>query len=296
MCQNNQIQSSDLAFIASHGQTIYHQATPSDDLVASTLQLGEAAVIAYQCQCHVVSNFRVMDMAANGQGAPLVPYSEYILYRQKDRTVALQNLGGIGNMTIIAANASLDDLIAFDTGPANMMINDAMKRLYDKAYDANGEIGSHGKIVRHLQEELMNHPYLKLGIPKTTGREDFGQDFTEALLNKYSSEKPEDVIHTLTWFSAYCIADGLKHTTAIDELILAGGGVHNQTLVSFIKELLPEITVFRQEDYGYSSDAKEAIAFVILGNQTLHFQASNVPKATGANRQLVLGQITLRPF
>lgn len=198
LCQSYGIETSDLAFVASHGQTVYHIPQARDGFVASTLQLGEGAIIAHQCQCPVINSFRTMDMAAGGEGAPLVPYSEYVLFRSQTDTVALQNIGGIGNVTVIPAAASLDDVFAFDTGPGNMMINAAMEILYGKSFDDQGQVASSGELIPDLVEELIQHPYLKLQPPKTTGREVFGMEFTAPIIERFAESDPQDIIATLT--------------------------------------------------------------------------------------------------
>jgi anhydro-N-acetylmuramic acid kinase len=296
LCNSVGIESKSLDFIASHGQTIFHQPFLTSDTKPSTLQLGESAVISTMCECPVVSDFRVMDMANGGQGAPLVPYPEFILYSKKDKNRALQNIGGIGNMTVLPKNSNVKDIIAFDTGPGNMMIDEAMSILFNKTYDHYGEVASAGKLIPSLQNFLIKHDYLRLPIPKTTGREIFGKIFVEEIISKYSTNSATDLITTITWFTAYCIE---FHYSAfikpkvgeIDELIISGGGSHNKAIISFLKDMFPTTDVLTQEALGYSSDAKEAIAFVILGNQTLHKQPSNIPSATGANKLTVLGKI-----
>ena len=297
LCKKANISTQEIKFIASHGQTIYHIPKPNGEYYASTLQIGEAAVIAQMCKCPVISNFRVMDIACGGEGAPLVPYSEFILYGSKEKNVALQNIGGIGNVTVLPNTNDIDDVFAFDTGPGNMIINEAMNILYGQQYDDKGKIALSGTMVESLKNELMEHPYLNQTIPKTTGREMFGEDFTKDILSRYQNEKKEDLIHTLTWFTAYSIAYNYNQFIfpkyPISEVILAGGGVHNLTLIEMIKQLLPEVNVLTQEDKGYSSDAKEAIAFVILGNETWNHHYSNVPNATGAKEKAILGNITL---
>lgn len=295
VCSSYGIESSELGFIASHGQTVYHIPKQQGELVASTLQLGESAIIAYECQCPVISNFRTMDMAAGGEGAPLVPFSEYILYRSEDKAIALQNIGGIGNVTIIPKNAKLDQVFAFDTGPGNMMINDAMEHLYHKSYDDRGAVAARGKLIVELVNELKAHPYLQVVPPKSTGREEFGSDYTVTILEKYQAFPPEDIIATLTWFTAYSIAFSYQNYVLpehqLSEVILAGGGVHNLTLLKMIQDHMPEVKVVTQEEKGHSSDSKEAVAFVILGNETLNRRTSNVPSATGAREEVVLGNI-----
>ena len=296
LCEESSVNLDDLAFIASHGQTIFHIPKAFSDYIPSTLQIGEAAIIANECRTTVISNFRVMDMAVGGEGAPLVPYSEYVLYADENQAVALQNIGGIGNVTFLPKKGDFTKVIAFDTGPGNMMIDAAVQKLYGKKFDKNGEYASKGKLIPQLAEELKKHPYFALDIPKTTGREMFGEHYTYALLEKYQDYSKNDIIFTLTWFTAYSIAYHYKkyfiHHHNLDKCIIAGGGAYNECLINLIKRELPEIEILIQEDLGYSSEAKEAIAFVILGNQTYHMRPSNVPSATGARKSVILGQIT----
>lgn len=296
VCKQYGVKTTQLGFIASHGQTIYHIPRKTSDYAASTLQIGESAVIAQRCGCPCIANFRVKDMAAGGEGAPLVPFSEYILYSKKDEAVALQNIGGIGNVTVLPANGSIDDVFAFDTGPGNMVIDEAMQCLFNLAYDDNGTIASKGKLIEPLMEQLKKDSYLSLVPPKTTGREVYGSNYTHQLLNQYNTCNPEDIIATLTWFTAYSIAENYRRFILdkhdVKKVILGGGGAHNASLRHFLANELPGIEVLTQEDLGYSSDAKEAIAFVILGNETMHHQFSNVPKATGAKQKVILGNVT----
>lgn len=292
VCEQVQINIDEIEFIASHGQTIYHIPVETAEYKASTLQIGEAAVIAEETGRTIISDFRPRDMATGGQGAPIVPYSEYVLYRHIQRTRLLQNIGGIGNVTVIPETAEIDDLIAFDTGPGNMIINELCYHFYNEPYDVDGKYASVGKINGKLLDEWMNHPYISRTPPKTTGREEFGSQFVEKYLEKYTLQ-PDDWLATATMFTAQSIAQSITpYVTEKTDLVIGGGGSHNATLVKMISEALPGVNVIRQEDLGNSSDAKEAIAMVILGNQTLHRQPSNVPSATGADRSVILGNIT----
>lgn len=296
VCDKAHTDTKKLGFIASHGQTIFHIPKAYDGFVPSTLQIGESAVIAQRCGCPVIADFRTKDMAAGGEGAPLVPYSEFLLYRNTEYGVALQNIGGIGNVTVLPKDCSIDDVKAFDTGPGNMMIDEAMQCLFHIPYDDHGNVARIGKICKEMQEELMHHPYIQQLPPKTTGREMFGEYITKDLLQRYSYVPKEDVITTLTWFTAYSIAENYRLFVLpfydIHEVILGGGGAYNATLREMLQKELPEQKVCIQEDKGYSSDAKEAIAFVILGNETMHQRFSNVPEATGAKQKVILGNIT----
>ena len=300
ICKESNFDISKLDFIASHGQTIYHIPRKGEGVVPSTLQIGESAVIAYETGTKVISNFRVMDMAAGGEGAPLVPFSEYILYGSKGEGVLLQNIGGIGNVTVIPNNVGVDEIYAFDTGPGNMIIDEVMLRLFNKRYDLNGETSARGNVNEEMLDFMMSNPYINAIPPKTTGREEFGEQYVEKLLEKFNFIKNEDIVSTVTMFTAKSIAENYKNFIldkhVINKVIIGGGGAHNSTLLKYLRELLPEIQVVTQEDEGYSSDAKEAIAFVILGNETIHRSFSNVPSATGAREKVVLGTICECPF
>ena len=296
LCKDANVKLENLSFIASHGQTIFHIPKAYDDYVPSTLQIGEAAIIANECKTKVISNFRVMDMAVGGEGAPLVPYSETLLYSEKNQAVALQNIGGIGNVTVLPKKGDTKKVIAFDTGPGNMMIDEAVRTFYGKKYDTDGYYARQGNLISSLAAELKEHPYFNLEIPKTTGREMFGEHFTKSILEKYHSCEPNDLIHTFTWFTAYSIAYHYKKYLiseyGLKKCIIGGGGAYNSYLLELIRNEIPEVTVMTQEEHGFSSEAKEALAFVILGNQTYHRSPSNVPSATGAKKSVILGQIT----
>ena len=259
LCEESSVNLEDIAFIASHGQTIFHIPKAFSDYIPSTLQIGEAAIIANECKSIVISNFRVMDMAVGGEGAPLVPYSEYVLYADESQTVALQNIGGIGNVTFLPKKGDFSKVIAFDTGPGNMMIDAAVQKLYGEKFDKNGEYASKGELIFPLAEELKKHPYFALDIPKTTGRELFGEHYTYALLEKKQDYNKNDIIFTLTWFTAYSIAYHYKkyfiHQYNLDKCIIAGGGAYNKCLINLIKRELPEMEILVQEDLGYSSEA-----------------------------------------
>lgn len=294
LLKNTDLSFADIDFIASHGQTIYHQADNENDFIKSSLQLGDAATIAYQCQTTVVSNFRAGDIAAGGDGAPLVPYVDYILYSDKKLSRALHNIGGIANTTIIPANSSIDDIYAFDTGPGNMMINRAMEVLFNKSYDKDGEIAAKGKIINNMLTELLSNPYLKKKPPKSTGRELFGIAYTDSIINKYYKNNSQDIIHTLTLFTVESIARAYKdfvlNKNKLDQIIFTGGGAYNKFLLKSIAELI-DVKVLTFEDIGENSDAKEAIAFAVLGNETLQRNYNNAPAATGAKNKVILGQI-----
>lgn len=296
VCVQANIPLEKLDFIASHGQTIYHLPNQLEGYRKSTLQIGEPAVIAYETGVTVVSNFRTMDMAAGGEGAPLVPYTDYLLYHSNKKGRALQNIGGIGNVTVLQKGGTLDDIIAFDTGPGNMIIDEICKRFKGTPYDDEGKWAEAGEIHQEIAESWLQLEFFSEKPPKSTGRELFGMHYTEKLLETYPYLSPNDLIATATYFTALSVANAYERfvlpKTQIDELIIGGGGSHNKTLLLMLRKLLPKITILTQEDIGFSSDAKEAIAFAILANETLNGQPSNAPKATGARKRVILGSIT----
>ncbi|EMY5508522.1 anhydro-N-acetylmuramic acid kinase AnmK [Bacillus sp. FSL L8-0642] len=301
VCKEANFPLGQLNLIGSHGQTIYHQPKHDGNMIPSTLQIGEPAVIAYETNTTVISNFRTMDIAAGGQGAPLVPYSEIILYRHPTKNRLLQNIGGIGNVTIIPSHLSDKNVIAFDTGPGNMVIDGMYQRLFQLSYDQNGKIAKQGVVVDEILTYCMNHPFLKMNPPKSTGREQFGEEFVSELLKRYERHSKENIVTTVTMFTARSIVHQYKEFILpyyeIDEVILGGGGSYNDTLVEMIRYGLKDekCAIFIQEDIDYSSEAKEAIAFAILANETYHRNPSNVPSATGAKQSVVLGNITFPP-
>ncbi|CAM3922117.1 MULTISPECIES: anhydro-N-acetylmuramic acid kinase AnmK [Bacillus cereus group] len=302
VCKEAKFPLGQLDVIGSHGQTIYHQPKQDGTMIPSTLQIGEPAVIAYETKTTVISNFRTMDMAAGGQGAPLVPYSEIILYRHQTKNRLLQNIGGISNVTVIPSQLSDKSVIAFDTGPGNMVMDEVCQRLFQLPYDQNGKVAKQGVVVEEILTYCMSHPFLKMNPPKSTGREQFGEEFVSELLKRFEKHSKENILTTVTMFTASSIVYHYKEFILpyyeIDEVVLGGGGSYNDTLVEMIRHGLKEekCTLFLQEDIGYSSEAKEAIAFAILANETYHRNPSNVPSATGAMQSVVLGNITFPPI
>lgn len=302
VCKKADLSLEQLDLIGSHGQTIYHQPKQEGNIISSTLQIGEPAVMAYETETTVISNFRTMDMAAGGQGAPLVPYSEIILYRHQTKNRLLQNIGGIGNVTVIPSKRSNERVIAFDTGPGNMVIDEVCQRLFHVPYDQNGGLAKQGVVVDEILTYCMNHPFLNMQPPKSTGREQFGKEFVSELLKRFEKYSKESILTTVTMFTACSIVHHYKEFILphyeIDEVILGGGGSYNDTLVEMVRNGLKEekCAIFIQEDIGYSSAAKEAIAFAILANETYHRNPSNVPSATGAKKSVVLGNTTFPPI
>ncbi len=292
----------DLDFVASHGQTIWHDPMAKTGAYSSTFQIGESAMIAYGLKTQVIDNFRVMDLAAGGEGAPLVPYAEYLLYRSENYTRLLQNIGGIGNVTVLPKHQTVEDVIAFDTGPGNMVVDALMEHFYQVPYDVDGNVARSGKAIPELSQRLQQHPYLAMQPPKSTGREQFGAEFVKTLLATYGEYPPEDLIYTLTDFTAYSVALHYqrfvfpKYPKEEIEIILAGGGTHNTFLRERLQHYLVDCSIKTQEELGYSSDSKEAVAFALLGYATLTGQPSNFCSVTGAKRPVILGKITPCPY
>lgn len=291
--------------IGSHGQTIWHAPIPEspDGIpVAYTVQIGEGSVIAERTGILTVSDFRVADMAAGGQGAPLVPFSEYLLYRREKETILLQNIGGIGNMTVMPAGAKPRDVFAFDTGPGNMIIDAVISAVTggEKTYDAGGETAAKGRVCNALLDILKEEPYYRQPLPKTTGREHFGVQYTEKIFSWWK-ENPipvEDLLATVTDLTAYSIADAYERYVLpkyrASEIIVGGGGSYNATLLRFMKERFAPhgVAVRTQEDLGLSSDAKEAVAFALMADCCMRGKANTLPSVTGAEHPAVMGKIS----
>ncbi len=284
-------------FIASHGHTVMH-APPRDGVESrGTLQIGNPAILARRTGLPVASNFRPRDIAAGGQGAPLVAYADWILFRQKEEPVACLNIGGIANVTI--ATPELDDVIAFDTGPGNMPIDGAIRHLTNGRlqFDKNGRRAARGKPIASMLDELLAHPFFDKVPPKSTGREEFG--FDEYLAKSISADHDhtaDDVVATVTEAVATSIVEAHERfvlpTYPVKRMVVSGGGAHNRTLIMLLQEGLPGVNVYTSDGAGLPSDAREAIAFAILGNELFCGTSSNVPSATGASKRVVLGSLT----
>lgn len=285
--------------IGCHGQTVYHipEKVPYlNTAVRGTLQIGDPSYLAEAFGCPVVSDFRIRDMAAGGLGAPLVPYTEYLLYRSETEDVALQNIGGIGNITLLPAGCTLEEVTAFDTGPGNMVMDALVMKLTDgkMCYDDGGKLAASGRVIPELLEWMLTDPYLTRQPPKTTGREYYGAGYVDKLLS-FGDYPLTDVLATATAFTAQSIAMSLRQFAPRmpDRLVVAGGGSRNPTLLEFLRQRLPEVVVQTQEDLGLDSDAKEAVAFAILANEALFGSCNNAPSATGARHGVVMGRINL---
>lgn len=295
--------------IGCHGQTIYHQGEAREYLgskITTTWQTGESAVIAARFRLPVVSDFRPADMAAGGKGAPLVPFLDYVFYRHGHRMRVLQNLGGIGNFSVIPAAAKPDQVVAFDTGPGNMVIDACTERLFHQPYDRDGNYAARGKIVESALTAALRHPFFRRKPPKTAGREEFGREFVSQFLRSFGQRtKKEDIIATATALTARSIGIALRQvlesssakkvpSKGSGDYIVAGGGAHNQTLREMLRlEVEPlGFKMTTSDKFGLPAEAKEAVAFALLAYQTWHRQPGNLPSATGASRPAILGNIT----
>ncbi len=293
--------------VGCHGQTLYHQGEPQMFLgrkVAATWQTGEAAVVAARVGVPVVSDFRPADIAAGGKGAPLVPYLDYLLFRDPKIGRIVQNVGGIANLTAMPPGASASRVLAFDTGPGNMVIDAVTEALFGKPFDRGGKIGASGRVIESVLERMLRRKFFRAKPPKTAGREEFGREFVRAFLRDCGSAPKQDAVATATALTARSIADalrrfvtpssGARRENPFREMILSGGGSRNATLVGMLVERLAPLGVGLRfsDEFGLPSEAKEAVAFAVLAYETWNRRPSNVPSATGAKRAAVLGKIS----
>jgi len=301
ICEKAGIKISEIDLIGSHGQTIRHLPAPEsfyDFEIRTTLQIGEPSVISNRCGVVTVGDFRPADMALGGEGAPLVPYCDFILLRSEKMNRAALNIGGISNITILPKNCSQNEVIAFDTGPGNMIIDHLMRLFYGQDFDENGNIAASGKIHPEILDLLIKHPFFAKKPPKSTGREQFGQLFLDQLFSIFpANTSPADLIATTTEFIAFSIFHAyqsfIQHHTKLDELIVSGGGAHNLLIIKALKKYFYPVVVKTSTDYGILIDAKEAICFAILANETIHGNHNNLPTVTNAKSSTILGKICL---
>ncbi|HEX4604892.1 MAG TPA: anhydro-N-acetylmuramic acid kinase [Candidatus Angelobacter sp.] len=287
--------------VGCHGQTIYHQGAAESYLgkkIACTWQTGEGAVVAIRLGLPVVSDFRPADMAAGGKGAPLVPLLDYAIFRSKSKGRIVQNIGGIANLTAIPAGAGPEGMIAFDTGPGNMVVDRLMQMLFNKPYDEGGKVARRGKILPSVLEGALDAAYFKLAPPKTAGREEFGSEYAKAFLRRCGKAAQADVIATATALTAASMAQALKRFVLRNERyrdwVVSGGGTQNATLMEMLNREATALglALRHSDDFGVPSQAKEAVAFALLAYQTWNGQPGNVPSATGAQRPAILGKIS----
>jgi anhydro-N-acetylmuramic acid kinase len=298
-----------VGLVGCHGQTVQHETRAVRFLgapVRSTWQMGEAAVIAERMRCPVVSDFRPADLAAGGEGAPLVPMLDYCMFRSAKVGRVLLNLGGIANVTAIPAGAGLAEVMAFDTGPGNMVVDRCMERIFGRAYDKNGRVARRGRVLREVVERLMREGYFAAAAPKSCGREEFGAGFAERLIGmcREAGGTDADCVATATALTAESVVGAYRgfvvpHFEAVGsvaktEIIVAGGGAKNGTLMAMLREGFAEVgaRVRLMEELGVPAQAKEAVAFALLAWLTWNGRPGNVPAATGASRAVVLGKVS----
>ncbi len=296
----------ELDLIGCHGQTLYHQPRPEKYLgrqFSCTWQAGEAQVIAARLGVPVISNFRPADMLTGGQGAPLVPLLDYVLFASNKRGRVLQNIGGIANLTAIPAGAGTDQIIAFDTGPGNMVMDALAQQLFQKPFDRNGRIAAQGIVLQPVLGRALRNPYFQLKPPRTAGREQFGREYAVKFYADCirHSARPEDAMATATALTAESIAQSyqrfcnrqMRSEDRVD-YIVSGGGARNHTLMAMLAQRLEPMgcDLAVSNDFGLPAEAKEAAAFALLAWQTWHHLPGNVPAATGAMKPVILGQVT----
>ncbi len=303
-CRKFRVSPAKIALIGSHGQTIYHQGRASRFLghaVASTLQIGEPAVIAARTGVPVVADFRPADMAAGGQGAPLVPFVDFLLYRDARHGRVALNIGGIANVTVIPRGARPGGVFAFDTGPGNMVC-DALAQKFSGGrapFDRDARMARRGRPLRRVLDRLLADPYFGAPPPKSAGREQYGNAYVAGLLALTRGARPEDILATATLLTPLSILDALhRHVfpgARVDELIVSGGGAHNPLMLAQLAAGLGRVRLRTAEELGVSEDAKEAFAFAILAYETWHRRPANLPSATGAGSPAILGKIVYPP-
>lgn len=299
-CKAAGIDPKSVDLIGCHGQTIFHESEPVEVLrrkIASTLQIGDGSVLAERTGVSVVSDFRPRDMAAGGKGAPLVPFVDYLLFRSDEFGRVALNIGGIANVTILPAGCATDGVVAFDTGPGNMVIDQLASRFTGgtKRCDEDGAMAMAGEVNAGLLAELLDDEYYTRKPPKTAGREQYGREFVDRLIAKGLSEA--DTMATATMLTAATIAEGIYQFSeaeegGVGEVIVSGGGVHNPALMRMLRAELADMDVADSAELGLDPDAKEAIAFAILAHETWHNRANNLASATGAKRGVVLGKMS----
>ena len=300
VCSHARVSPKRLSIIGSHGQTIYHQGQPTREAgwrIASTFQIAEPAVIADRTGVPVVADFRTADMAAGGQGAPLVPMVDYLLLRDEQEGRVALNIGGIANLTVIPAGAKPDDVFGFDTGPGNMVM-DALVRHFtqsNRGFDEGGRVASRGRVIARILDEILRLPFFRHRPPKSAGREQFGEDFVRRYFRARRSARFQDLLRTAAELTVATISEGLERfvfpRARIQRLIISGGGAHNRALLAGLQAFMPHLAIDFSDHHGLPIDAKEAIAFAVLADRTMHGLPGNLPTVTGARRPVVLGKI-----
>jgi len=286
--------------IGSHGQTVHHLPRPvrmAGTLVRATLQIGDPSALATLTGIPTVGNFRIADMAAGGEGAPLVPYFDWLMFRSRTRNRILLNIGGIANITALPKGCAVQDVLAFDTGPGNMVVDSLMKHFYGRRFDRDGMVALQGTVIPALLAVLSGHPYLRRKPPKSTGRELFGEDLLKSILQHGRGKLPADIVHTAALLTPLAVYDAytrfVKSRMKVDEIIVSGGGARNRFFLESLRKLFGGVRVVTAPEMGMNADAKEAICFAILANETVSGHPANLPSVTGASRPVVLGSISI---
>lgn len=288
-----------LDLIGSHGQTVHHVPELEDwagRAVRSSLQIGDPSVLANLAGVPVVGDFRLADMARGGQGAPLVPYFDYVLFASREETRGMLNLGGIANLTVLPAGAPASETYAFDTGPADMVIDTLMDRLFDAPYDEDGALAAEGTVQRGLLEEIVaEDDYFDRPPPKSTGRERYGAAYAEALLRRGEELSARDLMATATALTARSVhlayEQFVREKHPFDTLIVSGGGVWNRALMRMLEQEFADVAVRTSSHYGIDSDAKEALCWAVFAHETINGRPVNLPTVTGAERATLLGKV-----
>jgi anhydro-N-acetylmuramic acid kinase len=266
-------------------------------LIHSTLQIGDPSTIAQLTGIVTVGDFRTADMAVGGQGAPLVPYFDYLTFRSKTKNRLLLNIGGIANVTALPKNCSIRDVMAFDTGPGNMIVDALMSRWYGKRYDTGGRMALRGELLPGLLLGFVSHPYFRRRPPKSTGRELFSVSFLPRIESLVKKIRREDLLATVTELTPFAVFDQYNRFLAsrmrVDEVLVSGGGAHNRAMMEALRDYFRPVPVQRIETAGFSSDAKEAVCFAVLANETISEHEANIPQVTGARKPVILGKICL---
>jgi len=297
--RKNSLSKGGVDLIGTHGQTVYHNPPSGGETISSTLQIGEPDVIADITGITTVGDFRTRDVASGGEGAPLIPLIDYILFHDRDGVRVAQNIGGIANLTVITKN--LDDVFAFDTGPGNSLIDSVMglHTDWERNLDESGKIASSGNVDNSLLSQLLNNEYFTKQPPKSTGKELFGEELAENIYKKYKQRgiSFEDLVSTLTQFTVDSIfnscTDYVFNKFDVKEIILSGGGARNDEIVRRLKDKMPEKMITTSDDYGVPAEAKEAIGFAILANETISGHPGNLPHVTGVKKASPIGKISI---
>ncbi|MBI1857567.1 MAG: anhydro-N-acetylmuramic acid kinase [Candidatus Melainabacteria bacterium] len=292
--KKNKLKTKNIFLIASHGQTIFHHPwfhNISGHKIRATLQIGESSVIAKRTSIKTVSNFRESDIVAGGEGAPLMPYLDYIYFNESKNIKLVLNIGGISNVTVVGKQITP---IAFDIGPGNALIDLVCKKHFKKDFDKDGKLASKGKINFSCVEAALKDPYFKQTPPKSTGKEYFNEGFIKDYFSNIKDKKNK--LATITYFSAkvieHAISKFILPKYKPNELIISGGGIKNKTLIKHLKNLLPNVRFVNSDKYKLPSKYKEAILFALLGYTCVKGIKNNIPSCTGAKEKVILGKIT----